>query len=265
MDAAEPLYFWHIPKTAGMSLWAFLEQCAGSERVYAAHLLPDLVHDAAAGRLGGAGVYRGHFADAPLRLVPEPLRVVTVLRDPVARSLSHLAHVHRAADHPLHERVRAHGDDVDRLLGDRVLRRMLQDYQCRYLGTPFVPRRGPEDEETWVVPPSDALRAQMHFEMAPLPPRRRLVPAALARLARIPLVGVVERLPDLLRTVARDRGWPVPQSTPHVNTRSSAQEHLRPELLTPGQLASLRSLTRGDEVLWQVARARAAVTARQAA
>lgn len=148
------LYFWHIPKTAGMSVWKWLEPHYAADAVYRAHLLPDMLQSAAAAELRGKRLFRGHFADAPLQLVSRRLTTITVLREPIARSLSHLAHVERAADHPQHDRARSYDGDVDGLLSDPVLRRMLQDFQCRYLALHHVPEREPEDEAAWVVPPS---------------------------------------------------------------------------------------------------------------
>jgi hypothetical protein len=250
------LYFWHIPKTAGMSVWAWLEPHFPRETVYPGHLLPDLLRDAADPDLRSKRLFRGHFADAPLQLVSRRLTTMTVLREPVSRTLSHLAHVERAPEHPMHERVVSYAGHLDGLLQDPVVRRMLTDFQCRYLGLPFAPDPEPEDEVAWVVPPGSPLRAMMAFEMAPLPPRRVLLLSALARLARVDHVGTSDALEVLFRSVAASRGWPPVTQTPRENMRSDAQQHLLPERLTPDQRHVVQELTRGDRVLYRAAHAR---------
>jgi hypothetical protein len=251
------LYFWHIPKTAGMSLWTWLEPHYCADAVYRAHLLPDLLRSAAAAELRDKRLFRGHFVDAPLQLVSSRLTTITVLREPVARSLSHLAHVERAADHPQHDRLRSYGGDVDALLGDPVLRRMLQDFQCRYLALHHVPEREPEDDAAWVVPPASPLRAVMAFEMAPLPRRRTLVVRALAQLGRMDHVGVTEHLARFMTNIAAGQGWVAPAEVPRKNMRHLGQTRLLPERLTQGQRAVLEELTRADRVIYRAALARA--------
>lgn len=255
---AHGLYFWHIPKTAGMSIWTWLEPHYPAEAVYRFHLLPDLLRSAAAGELGAdKQLFRGHFADAPLQLAIARLKTMTVLRDPTDRSLSHLAHVERALDHPHHDRVRSYRGDLDGLLSDPVLRRMLQDFQCRYLALHHVPRQEPEDAATWGVPPSSPLRAVMAFEMAPTPSRRLLVTKALARLALMDHVGVTEHLERFMCNVAASRGWPSPREVPRINSRLGEQTDLVAERLTTAQRATLMRLTLGDRILYRAALARA--------
>jgi hypothetical protein len=251
------LYFWHIPKTAGMSVWTWLEPHYCADAVYRPHLLPDLLQSAAAAELRDRRLFRGHFVDAPLQLVSPRLTTITVLREPVARSLSHLAHVERAADHPQHDRVRSYDGNVDALLADPVLRRMLQDFQCRYLALHHVPEREPEDAAAWVVPPSSPLRAVMAFEMAPLPRRRALVARALARLGRMDHVGVSEHLARFMSNVAAAQGWPAPAEIPRENTRLVDQTRLMPDQLTVGQRAVLEQLTRADRIIYRAALVRA--------
>jgi hypothetical protein len=255
------LYFWHVPKTAGTSMWAWLQPHYPPEAVYCEGLLPTFLRDAAAGALHGKQLFCGHFADAPLDLVrPRPI-TVTALREPVARSLSHLEQVLRSSDHPQHDRLRAHRGDIDAVLADPVLRRMLQDFQCRYLGVHHVPDRLPEDEIAWSVPPDSPLRVLMAFEMSPLPDRRRLLLRALRRLATIDHVGVTERLDVLLHEVARSQGWSAPPGAPQENTRGAGEQSFMVDQLTGPQLGAFERLCRADLVLYRAARGRAAASA----
>jgi hypothetical protein len=254
------LYFWHVPKTAGMSVWAWLEPHYPAEEIYRGALLSDLLRDAAQATLHGKRLFRGHFADAPLDLIAPCLTTVTVLREPVARSLSHLEHVARDLHHPQHERVRSYGGELDAVLADPVLRRMLQDLQCRYLGVHHVPELPPEDETAWSVPAGSPLRSMMAFEMSPLPDRRRLLVRALRRLASIDHVGVTERLDLVLREVARAQGWLAPAAAPRDNV-AGAQRVFHDQRLTPAQRRAVEQLCRADRVLYRAAQVRAVASA----
>jgi hypothetical protein len=260
MTADRPLYVWHVPKTAGTSLWTWLAPHYPPDATYLEGLLPALLRDAAAGALHGKRLFCGHFADAPLHLVrPRPI-TATVLREPVTRSLSHLEEVLRSPGHPQHDRVSAYRGSLDDVLRDPVLRRMLQDFQCRYLAVHHVPDQPPEDEAAWSVPPGSPLRAQMAFEMSPLPDRKRLVVLALRRLAAIDHVGVTERLDVMLRGLARAQGWPAPTALPRANATS--QPTFRPERVTGPQRRALEQLCRGDQVLYRAAKLRSAASVR---
>ena len=95
------VYFLHIPKTSGTSLHQSFLRVYGPEAASPNLLWDDLVN----------GTYQlserpriitGHFGGfLPLWLKRWP-RIVTMLRDPLARALSHINHVQRDQEHPLH-------------------------------------------------------------------------------------------------------------------------------------------------------------------
>ena len=142
-NAAAPpgqISFWHIPKTAGTSFIAWLDSHYPPDRVYSGQLLPQLD----IGNPTGFGLVRGHLRSAPLTLMyqcdaPPPL-TVTILREPRARTLSHLAHVWREPNHYLHERLRER-PTVLQALADPLLRVAMTDVQARFLGTDPLPFR----------------------------------------------------------------------------------------------------------------------------
>src|SRR5436305_11580454 len=85
------VYFLHIPKTSGSSLWRFLQRAVGPDAATPPLLWRQLV----------SGQYRipartrvitGHFGGLlPLWLRRWP-RIITLLREPLARALSHVNH-----------------------------------------------------------------------------------------------------------------------------------------------------------------------------
>ena len=80
-----PLFFLHVPKTAGMSVITFLQEQYQREGVYAfeppgAPGIPD--------ELPRAGCYLGHAGYGITKKLPPSTRVFVILRDPLERALS---------------------------------------------------------------------------------------------------------------------------------------------------------------------------------
>ena len=125
------VYFLHIPKTSGTSLHYSFLRVYGPEAT-SSFLWDDLVN----------GTYQlserhrlitGHFGGfLPLWLRRWP-RIVTMLRDPLARALSHINHVQREQVHPLH--LLSAGLTVEQYCQHPVLRRTVDNFQSRYLAS----------------------------------------------------------------------------------------------------------------------------------
>jgi len=101
---ARSLYYLHIPKTAGTSLISFLDAQFAPAEICPAQLLPELF---ALGRdqVGDYRFYRGHLWHGLERHVGRPLRYLTMLRDPLRRTVSWFSHVRRDPGAYRHEQV----------------------------------------------------------------------------------------------------------------------------------------------------------------
>ncbi len=99
-----PLYYLHIPKTAGTSLTSFLDAQFEQSKVCPAKLLPELFE------MGNDVVakfefFRGHLWFDLNSYVGRDLDYITMLRDPVQRTISWYSHVRRDANAYRHDRV----------------------------------------------------------------------------------------------------------------------------------------------------------------
>ncbi len=99
----ERFFFVHILKTGGVSLYVRLKRHFGEEAVYPAdsdgdpadvapQLFPHILLERWAIRRDEIRVVTGHFPLCTAELLDAEFRVMTVLRDPVERTLSYLRH-----------------------------------------------------------------------------------------------------------------------------------------------------------------------------
>ncbi|MCZ2838602.1 hypothetical protein [Modestobacter sp. VKM Ac-2985] len=243
-----PLYFWHIPKTAGTSFIQWLDSHHEPDDVFAPQLLPQL--EATRDEdLRGRLLYRGHLADELSRRLAGPTVDITLLRNPRARTVSHLCHIWRAPEHYLHDRLHRIGNDLAAVVQDPVLRLALTDVQARYLATSTADTRDtrlPEEATGFFL-------AQARYELAALPSKPVLVHRATQRLRRMADFGFAEELDALAQRVANRRGWPPATAMPRSNVRPAGAPWELPAL-TPGDLRALDSLNRADSALYQAAR-----------
>lgn len=251
--ASQPLYFWHIPKTAGTSFNEWLASHFPAEELFVPHLLPGL-RSHTAGDLHTKRLFRGHFgSELPARL-GAGFPIVTLLREPGARTVSHLAHIWRAPDHYLHQRIQATDGQLCAVLADPVLRMSVSDMQARYLA--LDPTRT-HRVQLPVTVPVDML-GQAQYELCPLPARRVLVNRAVRRLERVTDFGFAEHLDAFAARLAHRFGWPEPAPLPRSNAAPANSSPFSMRRMSADDLALLDQLNPADTVLYRRARAAAA-------
>ena len=91
------LYFLHIPKTAGTSFRAFLDNHYHSYRHYPGSVLGELAQEKREA-LNRYELFSGHFGWFLHGLVSKKVTTITMLRDPIARTLSQYKHIKRGPE-----------------------------------------------------------------------------------------------------------------------------------------------------------------------
>jgi hypothetical protein len=222
-------YFVHIPKTAGMSIHAFLGACEpggpGAPEFFDRFFPRDLIADLESARR--CTVFSGHFLGYLDPLLGRPSRKATVLRDPVERAISDYAHKRRATilrpipvdwHRPLRE-----------LLDDPVAGGSLVNVQARWLASLA-------DDPVWLGLPE--IPTSMSDDA--------LLDRARAGLARIEIVGLYDQLPEFLDRLAVAWGLRAPAQIPRTNIG-----HNRRDLeITDDERDRLRELNRVDYALY---------------
>jgi hypothetical protein len=179
----------------------------------------------------------GHLPYPVLDLLPESTVAVTVVREPVSRTLSHLSH------------LRTHGGRPD-LTVEQFVRGdewawAWRNYQARQLASE-VPVR-----DAWLGRvPAGSLQAMVD---GPLPfPEHELCDRAQARLAGIGIVGVADDLDAVVRKVADLWGKP-PRALARENTSLAP---LRDADVPAALLDEIRAGTAVDAALYEAAKQR---------
>jgi len=241
------LVFLHLPKTAGTSLRAALARHFRPEEVVQVDSLAEWGE-----ALADPGRYRfwaGHMPFSLVALIPPPVFVVTLLRDPVARILSLYTFWRRHAD-PSRPHLRAAMEgDLEAFLAssEPAVRNGTDNHMARLLHG-----RAPVAEaEGWplVAQPEDAARRMSDAE---------LLEGARRNLLRCGAVGIADDVGGLYRRIAAAFGFTPGAEPPRLNTRESGAEVLRPAgappVVTPAAAAALDRLTRLDRPLFALAR-----------
>jgi hypothetical protein len=253
-----PVYFLHIMRTGGTALGAGLRDLLGHRRclsdIFIDHLvaLPSYVFE-------HASLIAGHLSYEAVEVLPPGFAVLTVLRDPVERTLSHYAKVRQdpevLAENP--------GLSLEEFLDSPRWRTLTENYQARHL----VHRIGlvgawrdfsPQDryrELGPLFPPVHSLPLQSVFDSTPLSvPADRLEAAALSRLDGIEFVGVTEELDGAFAKVAAAWGVDDPPRLPRLHAfdaRAKAGD------VAPSVLDAIVEANQVDLALYEAARKRA--------
>jgi hypothetical protein len=137
--------FLHIPKTAGTTLLEILDRQYPPESIFSLGVVVQKsiaeFKDMDEESRGKIRLLRGHMGYGLHEFFPGPTQYFTLLRDPVARVISHFNFIRRTPDHYLHERV-VTGDLTLHALLQKSYAQMLNDAQVRLISgvwsDPFV-------------------------------------------------------------------------------------------------------------------------------
>ena len=245
-----PLYFLHIPKTAGTSFFEILHANFPSGEVCPAYLWRELL---ALPRksLPSYRLFRGHFYAYLDVVVRQPLTTLTFLRDPIERSLSHYAHIRRWPGHYFHEHAQRQGSFAA-FLQDPVTTPLIENFQSRAL----VQRLDPVSIQQTLTPAQvDAFRLEQALETAMLEnvSQTELLVRAKARVDALLFVGITEAFSESVEWLSRRLGWPKPVMPSRLNVGGR-----RPDTgeLDPKTLRLLRERTLVDQALYDYANQR---------
>jgi hypothetical protein len=217
-------YFWHIPKTAGMSTWQLLEWAYPESQICTGRMWEDIIHIPKQ-ELRQYRAFRGHFLSYLEPYLDRPLRKFTILRDPVERTVSHYLHARRSPEHPYHHAAATM--TLAEFCRSPRTRHMVENYQAGYL---YWPAAESPDVVAKVMSREDLdhYKLQLHLDPDParFPDTGALYRAAVERLDSFAAVGITEELGKSLRVISGALGFGVPPDFDKRNVGRETQSAL---------------------------------------
>jgi hypothetical protein len=240
------VYFFHIPKTSGSSFIRFLMDAFGESNISPLTSWDDVL--AYCGAVGNWKVWHGHFGGMLPLILPSWPRMVTILRDPIDRVLSHINH-HRRTPYQL---LRCAKDmSVSEFCHHPKLRREIDNAQARYLASLSFAQM--------------LLRSNRHHGTAAAPvgflealfsmdPQHGLLDSAMRAMSEMDMVGIAEAHHETEQLFAHKFNVKAPFKTYHVN--KAEQSQLKRADLSPEELECIQELTQIDQLVYDCARRR---------
>ncbi len=225
----DQVLFLHIPKSGGNTLSAILDE----------HFLPDQIcpvnswYELPKGPsdLSPYRLLRGHvFYDIWKVLSGMPV-FITMLREPIERTISHYEMMRRTPGHPLYEPLQ-HMDLTD-CVNHPEVRLCFENIQTRFLSSCFEIQSVRDNASACEQIPADSLQI------------------AKERLEQFAFVGLMERFRESADLLCYTFGWRHCGPVPELNV--SPPDRLRREDIPGSTLDQVRNLTQWDAELYQFA------------
>jgi hypothetical protein len=240
----------HIPKTAGMTLRVFLGNQYPVSQIMPANDWLELLR-LGIGEIEQYRLFQGHFTCGIFDLLPADVRPIVFLREPVARTISHLRHLSRDPKfHPAHQFAAGRG--LDDLVHDDRIMDLCCNVQTAQLSNDIrgktILRGLQSDQASGLVPDPDTYV---------LPPDLAI---AERTLERFHFVGFVESLEEDILQLSITLGLHPPVMLPRTN--NDPEGDIDVGRLAPDTLAILRERNALDIALYEAARRRSRFTRR---
>ena len=223
----ERLYFLHIQKTAGTTFYFTLDEKFDPEQICPARFWRQFLKLAKddAKQLRQYRLFRGHLGYSVPQFFKRPTVCVTVLRDPIRRSISHFEHICREPKDRRHKLVKAHNMTLVDFAQHPETRLAIQNLQTRSLAF-----------DLGIKELKKIRRFASQGVIGTLQPERsdeELLAIAKRRIDEFPFVGLVERFQDSLFLLSYVFGWyPIRQSRElNKAPKKTANQNLSPEVL----------------------------------
>ena len=241
------LYFLHIPKTAGVTLYHILENNFDYESIYREHIWAKLFVKFP--NLSDFKLIMGHFGYGIHRILSQEPLFVTMLRNPVERVISNFEHELRSYTHPF-SKTPDKKSILQIYLDNPFHKQKYTNIQTYYLGLDF--------DSTLLVksfantPFSELLRAttSVPIYLSPQIPGDKLLDAAKKHLSEFAFFGLAEKFEESLFLLCYTFGWKPIRRYSIIN---KAKERMNSSTLTKDIIDKIMECNKLDMELYEYA------------
>jgi hypothetical protein len=236
-----PLFFMHIPKTAGMSMRQYLSNQYEADEICPAERWQDLLD--LRRDVGSYRLVRGHFRYNLRQLIAPDARMLVVLREPLRRTVSALRHLGRDPEFHQTYDIAKHLT-LGEMIHHPAIMGLQRDVQARFL---CASRRA--EEVTLYLEGARSRNLDADAGDQESPPAFQL---AADRLETIEFVGITEQLGDLVASMAQEMNFHPSAHFPVINENPERVDPL--DGLTGQELEIVREHNTMDLQVYDFAR-----------
>lgn len=205
-DKQPAYYFAHIPKTAGTSLIVLLDRYFAHQDIMPEQLWRQ-VSDLAAVKSQDYRFIRGHFGGGgAAMLTRQPLKKLTMLRDPVELSYSTYAFIKREKNTVVHDLVVNEALSFEDFLIHPDTQNLVSNRMVRYLSFDF--KHDPSAQEVFLSPQTIADLQPLLSGNSPILTDEQRYQRAKTWLDQAMWFGVLDQFDDAMRLLSFRMHWP---------------------------------------------------------